>query len=587
MKRLLLIFLCLCAQLKAADWYVDDDATGAANGTSWANAWTDTTGIVWSAINSGDTLWFRPGNYGRLVVNNEDGLTIKIDPAATAPAYFSGTDNSIFFETDDFVIDGLVGNQKYLRFTGQNAPAASVISIITVKSCRRITMRGLHLDRQAYFADELAAVNGFVIGNSSIPVNEDVTIEDCYISYMTGDGININKAGPSAGWDKYMIRRCTIFNTGDDGVQHSGNCTLLNNFIDQNGQASLFGGHPDGVQVGQGASYVRIEGNFFTSYTQNIFVERARSYVRIANNVMKGVRVGSTERGMIVSVMDPEDPFRGLVYTPFEGEFLLANNTFYQFRSYNAIHGGGSIDRLVPPEQRFWRNNIFVNCKYMVGSGDMGLLDSSNIYWDTPDVQYYTTKGAPSSTPADNLRKAGLSIKDDPRLTDPANNDYTLKAGSAAIGIGVNLSAYFSTDKTSATRPATGAWDAGAYIYDSGTAPSDTTPPTFVSAAFSSTGTTVTMVFSEAVQGIDLSHYTISGHTLSSLTGSGTTWTFTVSPIRQAGPGTSMTYVGGTGRTRDVSGNLLASGTFSVANGSLATPPQPGRRGGAKRLLRR
>jgi len=51
---------------------------------------------------------------------------------------------------------------------------------------------------------------------------------------------------------------------------------------------------------------------------------------------------------------------------------------------------------------------------------------------------------------------------------------YRLSAGSPAIGAGENLSAYFSTDADGNTRPASGAWDIGAFQY--GEAPPPTPP---------------------------------------------------------------------------------------------------------------
>ncbi|MCL5460283.1 hypothetical protein M3M33_16720, partial [Loigolactobacillus coryniformis] len=43
------------------------------------------------------------------------------------------------------------------------------------------------------------------------------------------------------------------------------------------------------------------------------------------------------------------------------------------------------------------------------------------------------------------------------------DRDYRISAGSAAIGKGQNFSAYFTDDKDGNTRPASGAWDVGAY----------------------------------------------------------------------------------------------------------------------------
>lgn len=569
MKRLLLILLCLVAPLRAANWYLDDDAVGSANGTSWTNAWTNTTAIVWSSINSGDTLWVRPGNYGRLLVDNEDGVNIKIDPSASTPAYFGGTDSSFIYSSDDVLIDGLVGSEQYLRFTGQDSPTTENTEIILLKSCRRVTLRGLHLSRQAYFDDELAPVIGIFISNSTKPANEDITIEDSYIGYVTGDGVNINEPGPAEGWDHYMIRRCTIFNTGDDGVQHSGNATLLYNNIDQNGEDSLFNAHPDGVQTGRWCKYIRIEGNTFKSYTQNIFAELALGHVRIINNTMTGVRIGSSERGMLISC--PNSPY------VFEGQYVLANNTFYNFRSFNAIHGGGSVERNVPAIDRYFGNNIFVNCKQLMGSAWNELLDSTNIYYDLPGVQYYTTDGTPVSPPAD--RQSGASVYADPRLNDPASGDFTLEEGSPAIGIGTNFSDWFTTDKNGDTRPAEPtAWDGGVFMYDAGSAPADVTAPTLTSAEVNATELVLT--FSESVFHVSAAHYALSGgQTLGDGSVDLNVVRFTVTPAVQYNATVTLAYTSGAGRTDDAAGNLLATFSGTAVTNRTPSPSQPGRKG--------
>ena len=165
-----------------------------------------------------------------------------------------------------------------------------------------------------------------------------------------------------------------------------------------------------------------------------------------------------------------------------------------------------------------------------------------------------------------------------------------LSSSVATIGKGKNLSAYFTTDKDGNARPSSGAWDVGAYV--SGIAPpADTTAPTLTSAGVDSEGDNVILTFSEPVQGINLAHYAISGHSLFNLVGSGTTWAFTISPIRQTGADFSMTYTSGAGRTADIAGNLFASGTYTIDNGSLAATPDPAKpgwlRGGKRQLFRR
>lgn len=171
-----------------------------------------------------------------------------------------------------------------------------------------------------------------------------------------------------------------------------------------------------------------------------------------------------------------------------------------------------------------------------------------------------------------------------------ADIDWTIPANSPAVGIGANLSEFFTTDALGNPRPSTGAWDLGPYV--SGVAPpADTTPPTLTGRAVDATGKVLTLTFSETVEGVNPAHYSMSGYTLSSAAGSGQVWTMAITPAVQAGLAVSLGYVSGIGRTQDLAGNPLASGTFSVINGSLEQtpdPPKPGRKGtNAKRLIRR
>jgi hypothetical protein len=63
-------------------------------------------------------------------------------------------------------------------------------------------------------------------------------------------------------------------------------------------------------------------------------------------------------------------------------------------------------------------------------------------------------------------------------MTDPSVGDFTLKTGSNAIGAGTDLSAYFTTDITGATR--TVPWDIGAFAYIAASTVPTLSAPSFV-----------------------------------------------------------------------------------------------------------
>src|SRR5574338_1113696 len=54
----LLFFFTVSAQTL---WYIDRDATGSKNGTSWANDWNRFEQISWASISAGDTIYVSGG----------------------------------------------------------------------------------------------------------------------------------------------------------------------------------------------------------------------------------------------------------------------------------------------------------------------------------------------------------------------------------------------------------------------------------------------------------------------------------------------------------------------------------------------
>ncbi|MBU6402506.1 MAG: DUF1565 domain-containing protein, partial [Verrucomicrobia bacterium] len=105
-----------------------------------------------------------------------------------------------------------------------------------------------------------------------------------------------------------------------------------------------------------------------------------------------------------------------------------------------------------------------------------GVVLNDNLVYGNGYGNYDFTGGG--STAAYSL---GSTLSVDPQFVNDsaAGFDAHLGAGSPAILAGANFDSYFTTDLAGATRPASGPWDLGAYVYASSpTTLADTTPPT-------------------------------------------------------------------------------------------------------------
>jgi hypothetical protein len=133
------------------------------------------------------------------------------------------------------------------------------------------------------------------------------------------------------------------------------------------------------------------------------------------------------------------------------------------------------------------KNNVlYGNGLYGIYSYDAhgsGVVFDHNLSYGNGSGNYTFSNGG-----SDYTYTLGTMLTVDPRLANETSSgfDAHLATGSPAIGAGLNLSAYFTTDNSGAARPASGSWDLGAYRYAS----ADTTPPT-VSVTAPAKGATV------------------------------------------------------------------------------------------------
>ena len=136
-------------------------------------------------------------------------------------------------------------------------------------------------------------------------------------------------------------------------------------------------------------------------------------------------------------------------------------------------------------------NNIFVE------DGSDPATDSRGWYGSAVGItgltaDYNLVLGTGAGTTKVGFQTAGLETNgingSNPLFVSTSTNDFTLQVGSPAINEGTDLSAYFTTDFASTTRPQGPAWDIGAYEYVGVNIPTITTQ-----SASSVTATTATL----------------------------------------------------------------------------------------------
>lgn len=451
----------------ATTWYLEKGAAGTNSGTL-ANPWKTASAVNGSLMASGDTMLIQGGDYSTedfgMFFPSKSGITFRINPTATQQAVFNGFSA---YQANGCVLDGWLNGTQMIKTIGvyHDVDHSNYTNGIWIRETTTFTVNGIEISQIGWAIDG-AEHHGIGIQGAVLYV----TITNNYIHETIQDAVNINPNSYDIGtnvFNAFVISHNFIHKCGDDGVQSSyGNITINDNYIDQGDTDLRLGAHPDGIQINPNNDSVLIYNNYFSGFNQYTFIEfcDGPGDIRIYNNVFVepfpdplGPRLSSyANRTLNYSARD--------TYT---GTFLYANNTGYNFRYYFACNGGLSN---ATGCTIIFKNNIFLQCKFVMSNNTAGdLLDSSNVDW-TNSVQFYDTDGNPTSTPSD--RHKGSCSNQNPAFVDAAGGDFHLTAGAFPVANGVDLSAYFTTDRDGVTR--TVPWDSGAYKYTGSTPPAAT-----------------------------------------------------------------------------------------------------------------
>jgi Right handed beta helix region len=454
------IVVALSQTIKAhSAWYVDKDAAGSNDGTSWDNAWKSFAAIQ---TEPGGTVYISGGSTSKtyteeLIVSG--GATFKAGALSPSPEGHSGTviidqtgkSDVISVRGDNITIDGWSDGVQKIKVVGATRG-------IDTGYHENIVLKGIEFteqtDKGIFFADssgEMAHI--YVHGGKSVGGKEyDAGIFfGSTIAYPVFDRIIIHDS-------EIAVPKCTQNNgQGADAIQASGAATIYNNKLSAYFDATYpcaDAQHGDAIQPG-GRTHFKIYNNEihgFSSY--GFYMEFANQHVYIYNNYFWDTR-GAIILGNNIPAYD---------------DFRIENNTIVDCLD---VKSGAPTPPISfdPPTSTtatnfYIRNNIVVNC-------NGGILSTLACPGQVVVDYNVIAAGAGGSS---NLRCAGNTyIQPNYGSTKvptfvsyvagggATNNVHVVSGDMVAKNRGVV--GFFNYDKDDVSRPQETAWDIGAYEF--------------------------------------------------------------------------------------------------------------------------
>jgi len=448
MKRVLFVFVVLSWSVwfpiicSAGDWYVRKGATGSNNGTDWVNAWNEMNQINWNSVAAGDTIWLAGGTYTTSLIPGKSGtsgsriyvkkvLATDAVPAAAA-GWNSSYDSQVVINTDQGIYWGSSTTGSYVTIDGR---VDSGIKSITP---------------------------GTSWNSASVRMEQSGTQAGVTLQY-------IDMAGP-AGSDPYtFVDDCKVLSIYTSAPTNlTVRYSRLHGCVDQ----VMLLGIGDGFVFEHNKLYDNNALNWQTFHPGTV-ASRACSgtmvyrYNEHYNYSVEGIMLGanSGDQGCTWKIYGNiwHSPYGGAgnVARPLELQYCSSTVYFYNNTMTDLGIGIRALNgaSFLPGSQIY--NNIFYNSGGP-GDGTTGITDY-NAYSES-NSETHGIANMPSS--------AFISYSgNDFRIVSTIASNYPRNKG-------YTLASEYNTDPNGVTRGADGAWDIGAYEYDSGPPITAPAPPT-------------------------------------------------------------------------------------------------------------
>ncbi|MCH9028403.1 MAG: T9SS type A sorting domain-containing protein [Bacteroidetes bacterium] len=432
--------------ISATDYYVDKDATGNNNGSSWQNAWQSFSSISWGSINPGDVIYISGGSSSKTYFE-----TLNIGAAGSNGNNIVITKGIDAGHNGEVIIDGGNSRTHCVDFGPSNDYVT--VSYLTMKN-----PSGDVIDMEGGW--------GGSYGNYT-HVNPIVgsKIEHCRLYLNNDRGIWIKGTSRCSTYRNFII-------TPTSGGQTDGIFSQANSYNVYDGDSIIIRNsssspHCDGIQINQDTStivrnsYIE-QDNSKGSNAQGIYATESFGTFYFYNNVVnltKSTSNAITHRNLSIG----------------NGKVEIYGNVVFAERG--ADHAIWCSEQNTPP---IVKNNIL---RSLTGAFGTIIITGTG----TSGVSHNAITGG--SSVGSNV------ITSNPLFTDELVKNFTLQAGSPAIDAGTALGSPYNVDKNGSPRPLGNGWDMGAYENYSGP---DVTPPQLQSATINNP-TQVVLFFSESL----------------------------------------------------------------------------------------
>ena len=466
----------------AANYYVDNTATGLNNGTSWTNAWQSFAAITWggNGVVAGDTLYISGGTTSKTY--NEQ-LTPTGDGASGNPITIrTGQDAG---HNGLVIIDAQTTRNNCIRLSSINYMIVSGEKNGTINmKCRDTVQHGISVSGSpigviiTYIEVDNAGtsdgMHGIAFASNNVANNGNeisyCSVHDAYQDAIQGGTL------PVTAYAYLKIHHNNIYNVSDDGIQSGGGLDIYNNNIGGMRVPPRGSGHPDGIQAMGG--HVRIYNNVFTeSGHANIFVDPINVTGLIVENIYIYNNIFEGDDGDYLAIKikgDTPNPPDG-----FNNVYVL-NNTIIDMGTdgiiiYNAISGGGTWTNTLVYNNivyNSYRNNATAAVVSM-GVGDYTtsdvIIDYNTVHEGNSGTSIFNWDG--TSYSYNNFVSAGLGQAHGNHVKPmfvsysegtTGNNLRLSSSDRSSKNLGIDLSTYFNTDFYGVLRPQGLAWDIGA-----------------------------------------------------------------------------------------------------------------------------